>query len=133
MQIEKQSGNTNESVDERIERAIEEMLLVVIKGEVHRMDPRLPRNTATFRIAVVLLVAATLGLTDVDQLAAFTNYSRPHLLQRFQMKCWRLASGRTTVFALNSFSKGKQFLSAFGQLVWGRQDTFLNPRMQFGQ
>ena len=45
------------------------------------MDPQPPRNTATFRTAVVLVVAATLSVTDVDHLAAFTNYSRPFVAE----------------------------------------------------
>jgi hypothetical protein len=77
MQIGKQSSNANESVDERVHRAINQTLLNVIKEELHRMDPLLPRNNATFRTAVVLMVAASLGLTDVDHLVAFTNYPRP--------------------------------------------------------
>ena len=79
MQIGKQSSNANESVDERIGRAIEEVKLNIIKEEIKRMDPLLHVNSKVFRTAVVLMAAASHGTVDVGELAAFTKYSRPFI------------------------------------------------------
>jgi hypothetical protein len=45
------------------------------------MDPKLPGNSPTFRTAVILLAAASLGIVDIDHLVAFTKYSRPFIAE----------------------------------------------------
>lgn len=76
MKITNQPSNAGESVDERVQRAIEEVKLNIIKEEIKRMDPLLHVNSKVFRIAVVLMTAVSRGTADIDELVTLTKYSR---------------------------------------------------------
>jgi hypothetical protein len=81
MRTRKQSSRANESVEDLLQRAINKTLLTVIKEEVQRMDPLLPRHGPAFRTAVILMAAACLGLTNIDSLVALTQYSRSFVVE----------------------------------------------------